>query len=297
MRIDMPAADHAVPLARQIRVGLIGAGIQQSKSPPLHTREAALHGLDYSYELFDLAADGLTSADLPALLARAEARGFAGLNITHPCKQVVLPLLSELSADARALGAVNTVVFRGGARIGHNTDWSGFYENFSRGLPEVARRQALLLGAGGAGVAVAHAALKLGIERLAIADLEAGRAAQLANALNDRFGAARAYPTTDVAGTLAMADGLIHATPTGMAQHPGLPLDAALLEPRHWVADIVYVPLVTPLLVAARARGCRTLDGGGMAVFQAIGALRLFAGIEPDAERMIRHFASLVAPA
>lgn len=293
----MPAADHAVPLARPIRVGLIGAGIQQSKSPPLHMREAALHGFDYSYELFDLAKGGLTLADLPGLLARAQARGFAGLNITHPCKQLVLPLLDELSADARALGAVNTVVFRDGARIGHNTDWSGFYENFTRGLPDVARQKALLLGAGGAGVAVAHAALKLGVERLAIADLDAGRAARLAAELNARFAADRAYPTSDIAGTLATADGLIHATPTGMAEHPGLPLDAALLEPRHWVADIVYVPLLTPLLAAAHARGCRTLDGGGMAVFQAIGALRLFAGIEPDAERMIRHFASLAAPA
>jgi shikimate dehydrogenase len=91
------------------------------------------------------------------------------------------------------------------------------------------------------------------------------------------------------------ADGLIHATPVGMLDHPGLPIDPALLTPRHWVAEIVYMPLETELMKVAHARGCRTLDGGGMAVFQAVGALRLFAGIEPDPERMLTHFKTLIA--
>ena len=93
------------------------------------------------------------------------------------------------------------------------------------------------------------------------------------------------------------ADGLIHCTPTGMARHPGLPLRAELLQPSHWVAEIVYVPLETELLRVARAKGCRTVDGGGMAVFQAAGAFRLFTGVEPDGERMLRHFAAMGAQA
>ena len=92
---------------------------------------------------------------------------------------------------------------------------------------------------------------------------------------------------------MAAADGLINCTPTGMAKYPGLPLPAALLRPALWVAEIVYFPLETELLRAARALGCRTLDGGGMAVFQAVGAFRLFTGIEPDAGRMLRHFAAM----
>ncbi|RUT84915.1 shikimate dehydrogenase, partial [Mesorhizobium sp. USDA-HM6] len=170
-----------------------------------------------------------------------------------------------------------------GERIGHNTDWYGFYENFQRGLPDVAKSHAVLLGAGGAGVAVAHAAIKLGIERLSIFDQDSKRAETLAPQLNDRFSRDCARATTDVGSALRSADGLIHATPTGMKSHPGLPIDAEWLLPRHWVADIVYMPLVTELLALAEGKGCRTLRGGGMTVYQAAAAFELFTGIAPDA--------------
>lgn len=275
------------------RVGLIGADIQLSKSPALHMREGAAHGLDYVYELVDVRARNLPESALPDLLAELEARGFAGTNITHPFKQAVIPHLDELSEDARMLGAVNTVVFRDGRRIGHNTDWYGFYESFVRGLPDAKRERALIIGAGGAGVAVAHAALKLGIGRLDIFDRDRGRAENLAADLNARFGKAHAFAVGDPAESLPLADGLIHATPVGMPAHPGIPVSPDLIEARHWVADIVYMPLVTALLAAAKDKGCRILPGGGMTVFQAVGAFRLFCGREPDAERMSEHFTEL----
>ncbi|WP_440982653.1 shikimate dehydrogenase, partial [Shinella sumterensis] len=214
-------------------------------------------------------------------------------NITHPCKQTVIPYLTRLSDDAEMLGAVNTVVFQNGERVGHNTDWYGFYKNFERGLPDVAKSHAVLLGAGGAGVAVAHAAIKLGIERLSIFDQDSDRAERLASQLNDRFGQACAEATTDVGTALRAADGLIHATPTGMKSHPGLPIEPQWLEQRHWVADIVYMPLETELLTLAKGKGCRTLPGSGMTVFQAAAAFQLFTGITPDTERMSRHFDDL----
>ncbi|WP_034851967.1 shikimate dehydrogenase [Inquilinus limosus] len=282
---------HIRPAA--IRVGLIGAGIQASRTPALHMREGAERGLRYEYDLIDLEVLGRGVEALPELVAAAERRGFAGLNVTHPCKQAVIPLLHALSDDARALGAVNTIVFADGRRIGHNTDWWGFAESFRRGLPDVRRDRAVQLGAGGAGAAVAHAALSLGIGELAIFDVDQGRAEAMAAGLSARFGAGRAVAGADLAAAMAAADGLIHATPTGMARYPGLPLPAELLAPRHWVAEIVYFPLETELLRTARARGCRTLDGGGMAVFQAVEAFRLFTGVAPDADRMTRHFASL----
>ncbi|MGR8965014.1 shikimate dehydrogenase (plasmid) [Rhizobium leguminosarum] len=278
---------------RAVLVGLIGADIQMSKSPALHEREGALQRLDYRYELLDLAARGLPATALPDLLAEEEARGFAGSNITHPCKQTVIEYLTDLSDDARMLGAVNTVVFENGKRTGHNTDWYGFYENFRRGLPNVPRHRAVLLGAGGAGVAVAHAAMKLDIEHLAIFDQDNARASKLAEDLNSRFSAERAFAITDVGEAMRSADGLIHATPTGMKNHPGLPIEESWLEPRHWVADIVYMPLVTELLALATRLGCRRLPGGGMTVFQAAAAFKLFSGIEPDAERMSAHFTEL----
>ena len=126
----MASESNKFALRHKVRVGLIGADIQMSKSPALHMQEASLHGLDYSYELIDLTLRGVAMDRLPDLLSEVEDRGFAGVNITHPCKRIVLPLLTRLSDEARALGAVNTVVFRDGERIGHNTDWSGFYENF-----------------------------------------------------------------------------------------------------------------------------------------------------------------------
>ncbi len=268
--------------------GLIGAGIQSSRSAALHEREADEQGLRYIYKLIDLDQLGVGVEALPELLSAAKQMGFAGLNITYPCKQAIIPLLDELSEDARALNAVNTVVIRDGRMTGHNTDWSGFAEGFRRGLPDAKRDRVVLLGAGGAGAAVAHAALTLGVRELTVFDVDGTRSAHLAAKLGARVKAGR-----DLPAAMAAADGLIHCTPTGMAKTPGLPLDPLLLQCKPWVAEIVYFPLETELLRVARARGCRTLDGGGMAVFQAVGAFRLFTGIEPDAERMRRHFLSM----
>lgn len=276
-----------------VRVGLIGSDIQLSKSPALHETEGRAIGLDYRYTLFDTRRAPHDAMSLPDLLAHAEGQGFAGVNITHPYKQAVLPHLTSLSDDAAMLGAVNTVVFRDGTRTGHNTDWFGFFQSFRAGLPDVALGSAVLLGAGGAGVAVAHAALKLGIGRLFVFDQDEARARALAEALNGRFGAGRAEAIRDVGAALATADGLIHATPTGMPAHPGLPIEPDWLDGRHWVADIVYMPLVTELLALAERRGCRTLPGGGMTVHQAAAAFELFCGHAPDAARMTRHFTDL----
>jgi shikimate dehydrogenase len=280
---------------QRILLGLIGAGIQRSLTPAMHEQEGDAHGLRCLYQIIDLDTLGKDVTDVPMLLDAAEAMGFAGLNITYPAKQKIIPLLDEVSEDARAIDAVNTVVFRNGKRIGYNTDWSGFAESFRRSLPGAALDQVVQLGAGGAGAATAHAALSMGAGCLTVFDVDRARAADLATALCGRFGAGRARPGDDLAEAMARADGLIHATPTGMAKHPGLPLPAALLRPSMWVSEIVYFPLQTALLQAAAAIGCRTMAGGGMAVFQAVNAFELFTGIEPDGERMLAHFAALQA--
>lgn len=275
--------------------GLIGFGIQGSLTPAMHEREGAEQGMRYVYKRIDLDKLGLGVEALPELLTAAERMGFAGLNITYPCKQAIIPLLTELSDDARALGAVNTVVLRDGKRIGHNTDCSGYAEGFRRGLPGAKLDRAVQLGAGGAGAAVAHAVLSLGVQQLTIFDVDQNRAAELAASLSERFGAGRAVAGTDLPAAMAAADGLVHCTPTGMAKLPGLPLPAELLHPALWVSEIVYFPLETELLRVAKAKGCRVLNGGGMAVFQAVDAFRLFTGAEPNAERMLAHFASMVS--
>lgn len=273
-------------------LGLIGSGIALSRTPALHMAEAAAQGMHCVYRRIDLSLLGLDAASLPDLLLAAERMGFQGLNITHPCKQAVIPLLHRLSDEAASLGAVNTVVLQGGERVGHNTDCSGFGASFRDGLPGAALSRAVQLGAGGAGAAVAHAVLDAGVQVLTLFDIDPARAGQLAAALSTRFGAGRAVAGSDLGAAMAEADGLVHATPTGTAAHPGLPLDPALLEARHWVAEIVYFPLETPLLAAARAKNCRVLDGGGMAVHQAADAFRLFTGRVPDLARMRATFAA-----
>jgi shikimate dehydrogenase len=283
------------PLPPAFLAGLIGAGIQASRTPAMHEQEGAAQGLRYIYKLIDLTALNIGPEALPELLTAAERLGFNGLNITFPCKQTVIPLLHELSEDARALGAVNTVVLKDGRRTGHNTDSSGFAEGFRRGLPDVKRDRVVQVGAGGAGSAVAHAAMKLGVRHLTVIDTDRAKAEQVAADLCERFGSGRAEPGTDLAAALATADGVINTTPVGMAKIPGTPVPPELLQPELWVAEIIYFPLETELLRQARALGCRTLDGGGMAVFQAVEAFRLITGITPDAERMLRHFASMGA--
>lgn len=271
-------------------IGLIGTAIQASRAPAMHQQEADDQGLTLIYRLIDLDVLGLGVDALPDLLTAAERMGFDALNITHPCKQAVIPHLHELSADATALGAVNTIQLRNNRRIGHNTDWMGFAENLRRNLPDVPMDRVVQFGAGGAGSAVAHAALVRGTRHLALTDIDPVRAQAVAAALNARFGAGRVEPVTDAAAAMARADGVINATPIGMDAHPGMAFPAAWLRPSLWVAEVIYFPLETELLRRARALGCRTVDGGGMAVFQAAEGFRLFTGRTADADRMLARF-------
>ncbi len=283
------------PTPDKLLVGLIGAGIQRSLTPAMHEEEARAQGLRLHYQLIDLDVTGQGPEALPMLLGAARTMGFAGLNITYPCKQAVIPLLDELSDEARAMGAVNTVVRQGTKLVGHNTDGSGWRAGFERLLPGADLSRVVLLGAGGAGSAIAHALLRMGTGALVLVDAELPRAQALAASLNALYGGTRASAEADAAKALAGASGLVHATPTGMDKLPGLPLPAALLHPGLWVSEIVYFPLETALLAAARAAGCRVADGGGMAVGQAVDAFRLFTGREADAARMDAHFRRLVA--
>lgn len=278
------------------RVGLIGQGIAKSLSPALHEAEGAAHGLVYSYERIDL-DDIAGGADaLADIVDRLQAEGFAGANITHPVKQRIIPLLDRLSPEAEAMGAMNTLRFApDGQREGHNTDWWGFGENLRRTLARPALGRVLLLGAGGAGAAAAYALGRMGAGTLLVADADAERAAALSGRLQGLGFAAEPVALSGLEAAMAGADGFVHATPTGMVKYPGLPVPAEWLRPALWVAEIVYVPLETALLRAARERGCATADGGGMVVLQAARAFEIFTGLRADMPRMLAHFARLVA--
>ncbi|MGE0255747.1 MAG: shikimate dehydrogenase [Alphaproteobacteria bacterium] len=282
-----PAA--ARPASPSILVGLIGRGIQASRTPAMHEREAARLGLDCTYVLVDFDALDLPDDALADMLGAGAALGFQGFNVTHPFKQAIVPRLDALSPEAAAIGAVNTVVYDGGRTIGHNTDCWGFAENFRAGLADVPRDAVMQFGAGGAGAAVAHALLDLGVRRLAIHDSVAARSRALALRLRENWGD-RILPVDDIAAALPGVDGVVNATPVGMAKYPGVPFPGALLAARHWVAEIVYFPEETELLRAARALGCRTLAGTGMAIGQAVRAFELFTGRKSTMASMACHF-------
>jgi shikimate dehydrogenase len=281
-RLDAP------PMGKtHVLVGLLGRGIQSSRSPIMHEREASRLGFSCSYLLIDFDALNLPDAALGAVIKAAPSLGFAGCNVTHPFKQQVLAHLQALSPEAKTIGAVNTIVFSLQGATGHNTDAYGFLQSFRDELSGVALDRVVQIGAGGAGAAVAHALLELGVGELVIHDQDFTRAQALAQRLSSS-GKVRAV--ANVEPEIAAADGIVNATPVGMAKYPGLPFAPELLQPRHFVAEIVYFPLETELLRRARILGCRTLSGIGMAIGQAARAFELFTGKRADRNAMAEFF-------
>jgi shikimate dehydrogenase len=283
-------------MTSRMLVGLIGTNIGKSLAPALHEDAFAAAGIVGHYHLMDVAT--LPDRRLEDLLAAARAAGFAGVNVTHPFKEAVIPLLDAVSADASEIGAVNTVVFDGSGRAtGHNTDCSGFRQAFieALGIEAVRDEPVLLLGAGGAGRAVAVALMALGASLVKIFDKDPARAAGLCRDLAGRFGSDRCELLKDPKAAVASVAGIVNATPVGMTAYPGVPLSTGLIHEHHFVADVIYTPIDTGFLLFAREKGCRTMNGGGMCVHQAVDAFRHFTGLVPDVARMKRTFESACA--
>jgi shikimate dehydrogenase len=204
----------------------------------------------------------------------------------------VLPLLDEISPEARLIGAVNTVTIdRDGRTRGHNTDRIGFRRGFEESLGRIDGETVLLIGAGGAGRAVAFALFDLGASLVLVHDKDAERSCSLAAGL----GRERCGIAADLAAALSRAAGVVNATPVGMLGFPGNPVPVRAVERHHWVADVIYTPLDTELVADARAKGARLVNGAGMCVHQAAEAFRLFTGLAPDIARMQRTFRAAAA--
>lgn len=276
------------PRPSSLLLGLIGEGITASRTPRMHEDEGARLGIPTVYRTIDVSEPAVASASLEDLLTSAIRLGFDGLNITHPFKQQVIDLLDEVAPDACVIGSVNTIVIDDHGRTrGYNTDVTGFSRGFEAGLAGVRRDRVVQLGAGGAGRAVTYALTRAGVGDLVIIDADEERARVLAGEIGPP---ARANSLADLALELESADGVVNASPVGMSSHPGTPVAVEFLRSDMWVADVVYLPLETQLLRDARQIGCRTLDGSGMAVNQAVDAFTLFSGIAADPQRMRETF-------
>jgi shikimate dehydrogenase len=271
--------------------GLVGTNIMKSLSPAMHEDALTALGMTGHYHLIDL--DQLPGRKLEAVIAGLRATGFTGFNVTFPFKQTVMPLLDEISVDAQQIGAVNTVtISEHGHLCGYNTDRIGFL----RGLEEHLGRAAvqdmtvLLVGAGGAGRAVAFALMDLGASEVAIYDTDRSKVVALIADLMQHFGAARCRMADDLVRAAKVARGIVNATPIGMIGFAGLPVPAEAVQAHHWVADVVYTPLKTELIETAIRRGARTATADGMSVHQAAAAFQLFTGHVPDIARMRATF-------
>ena len=263
--------------SRRFLTGLIGAPIAQSASPAMHEQAAAALGVRCHYQLIEVV--GADRAGLRALLDGVKDLGFAGVNVTFPYKEAVVPLLDELSDGARVIGAVNTVVVERGRLVGYNTDATGFERAVGHLVIATHRGPVALIGAGGVGKAIGFALANLGVADLAIFDADRAKALQLAAQLRGRLDARVAAGVEDA---LQRAVGVVNGTPVGMLPDRGSSVPDALLRRDLWVADAVYTPLWTPLLLASKAKGCDVMTGRELAIHQAADAFELFTGLKPS---------------
>ena len=278
------------PNREKFLTGLIGAPIAQSAAPAMHEQAAEALGARCHYQLIEVA--GADPAELRALLDGVRRLGFAGVNVTFPYKEAVVPLLDEMSPGASAIGAVNTVVVRDGRLIGHNTDTTGFERAIGDLVAGSNHGPVALIGAGGVGKAIAFALANLGVVEISIFDADRVKAERLAMQLRGRM---EARVADDVANALQSAAGVVNGTPVGMLPDCGMAVPEALLHRDLWVADAVYTPLWTPLLTAARARGAKVMTGRELAIYQAADAFELFTGLKPSVAVIGNAFDAVMA--
>ena len=256
----------------------------------MHEQAAKALGLCCLYRQIEL--DEASEAELHAILDRVRRLGFSGVNVTFPYKEAVVGLLDELAPAAAAMGAVNTVVVKDGRLIGHNTDTTGF-ARAAAPLVEASRHGPVaVIGAGGVGRAIAFALVGLNVSGIHIFDTERARAEKLASLLPARTGILVA---DCVEAALEGAVGLVNGTPVGMLPSRATPVPPALLHEGVWVADAVYWPLMTPLLMAAQEKGARIMTGRELAIYQAADAFELFTGLGPSVEVMGDAFDRVMA--
>ena len=281
---------------RRMLVGLIGANIQGSMSPALFADAFAAAGIDGYYHLLDV--DRLADRRLPQLLGAVKTAGFAGVNVTYPFKQDIIPLLDVVDPEAAQVGAVNTVsIAPDGRTTGYNFDRRGWRDSFLEILgPDSAKGKTVVqVGAGGAGRAVAFALMDLSVTDLIIHDLDPARANALKVQLSSQYGASRCRIASSLEHDITGADGIVNATQVGMRGFPGCPVPVAVIKATQWAADVIYTPMQTTFLTAAAATGARVLNGGGMCVHQAVAAFQCLTGVTPDLRRLHHAFAVAVA--
>lgn len=266
-----------------IKAGVIGHPVSHSKSPLIHRYWLEKYGIKGEYTAYDLAPEGLLETAKDLLVSR----GLSGFNVTLPHKQSIVDLCTTLSDEAKAIGAVNTVVYHSSGEIeGRNTDAFGFMENARGTLPRFdwSSGAVTVLGAGGASRAVIYALQKAGVSEIRLAN----RSSENAKRLADDFGV-RPYEWEERNRMLEGTIALINTTSLGMKGQEYLEIDLGRMSPNSLVYDIVYVPLETELLRQAHGRGLQTITGIGMLLHQARPAFAAWFGVMPEVTEELKQ--------
>ncbi|HEY7458861.1 MAG TPA: shikimate dehydrogenase [Xanthobacteraceae bacterium] len=264
------------------RACVIGHPVAHARSPLIHRYWLAEHGIEGDY-----AREDVPPEKIDAFFANFAKSGYVGGNITLPHKEAAFRSLARAEPVAAALKAVNTIWLENGRLAGTNTDVHGFLANFDEARPDWSdeAEQAVVLGAGGGARAVVYGLLQRGVSRVVVVNRTPSRAKAVADELGERVTAAS---FDDLAGWLQDADILVNATKLGMTGQPPLEIDLTPMQGGATVYDIVYVPLETPLLAAARARGLQGIDGLGMLLHQAVPAFERWFGVRPTVSQGLR---------
>jgi len=261
-------------------LGIFGWPISHTLSPLMHDTAIKGCGLDYSYTPFSVSPENLSKG-----VEAIRTLDFKGINVTIPHKENIIPYLDRLDSEAKLIGAVNTVVSEDGALVGYNTDGAGFIESFKAEVGFSPRdKKVILFGAGGAAKGIATSLLSEGVSSLLIVNRSESKGLSLAYKLKTTFGVGvevQAISLSELSDSqLKSADILINSTSVGMENSVGGLFDYDIISERQIVCDIVYRPILTPLLKAAQLKGSKTVGGLGMLIYQGALSFKLWTGVD-----------------
>ncbi|ADZ90691.1 shikimate dehydrogenase [Marinomonas mediterranea] len=259
-----------------LNLGLIGQAITASRSPSLHTLLGRLNQISVDYQLQEPKDDSAQAYNTK--LAEIRSKGFVGVNVTYPYKQIAIDSADEVNDAVKKVGATNTLLLKDDKVCAFNTDYTGFIRGFKGRVGDLQAGKVLIIGAGGVGRAIGFALFEVGATEVFVTDLNEKSALSLVNAINDAGYKARYVAKDDIPAAAKEVDGLVNCTPVGHFKSLGMPISAELIENQKWAFDAVYTPMDTEFLVAANKKGLKIVSGFDLFFYQGIDAFEIFTG-------------------